>query len=97
MAQNGMRVWLEAATREELDKLGSISKRTVATIRQIAGGYRTKGAARTTPEVARDIELATIKMQRQGLPIVRREDLCPACAKCEYMKAAKKEAKNGEA
>jgi len=89
MAQNKMRVWIEAATREELERLGSISKRTVATIRQIAGGYRTEGAARTTPEVARDIEIATIKMQRPGLPAVYRESLCPACAKCEHQRNAK--------
>jgi len=90
MAQNRMRTWLEAATRAELEKLGAISKRTVATLRQIAGGYRTEGSARTTPEVARDIELATIKLQREGLPPVYREELCPACARCEYLKSAKK-------
>lgn len=91
--KNRMREWIEAATRNELTKLAKVSKRTVGTIRQIAGGYRTDGKAQVTPEVARDIEIATIKVQREGLPIVRREDLCPACARCEYLKQVKQNGK----
>lgn len=94
MAQNKLRMWIESATKEELDRLGAMSKRSVAFLRQIAGGYRTNGAARTTPEVARDVELATVRMQRKGLPIVYRESLCPACSRCEHLKMAK-ETKNG--
>lgn len=87
---NKMRQWLEAATREEFEKLAALTKRTIGTLRQIAGAYRTKGIAHTTPEVAREIELATIKLQRKGLPVVRREDLCPACARCEFLTKARK-------
>lgn len=89
MAKNKMREWLEQATREELDKLARYAKTTVGTIRQIAGGYRTEGEARTIPELARSIELASVKLARDGLPVILRDDLCPACAKCEYCKAAR--------
>lgn len=87
--KNKLRKWLESATKEEFEKLAKLSKRTIATLRQIAGGYRTDGEARTTPEVAREIELATLKLRREGLPAVYREDLCPACARCEYLKKAR--------
>lgn len=84
MAKNKMRGWLECATRGELDKLAHHAKTTIGTIRQISGGYRTGGEARATPEVARNIELASIKVSREGLPIIFREELCPACRVCEY-------------
>jgi hypothetical protein len=87
---NKLRVWLEAATKEEFEKLAKLSGRTIGTLRQIAGSYRTLGKARVIPEVARDIELATIKLQRPGLPPVHREDLCPACAKCDFLQNSRK-------
>jgi len=86
MPKNKMRDWIASATRTELDRLAKFAKTTVGTIRQISGGYRTEGEARATPELARNIELAAIKVHREGLPPLRREDLCPACAKCEYLK-----------
>jgi hypothetical protein len=91
MAKNKMREWLECATRDELDKLARYAKTTVGTIRQISGGYRTDGAASTTPEVARSIELASTKLLREGLPLIPRESLCPACAQCEYAKRCSRE------
>ena len=90
---NKMREWIASATRTELDRLAKLAKTTVGTVRQIAGGYRTEGEARATPEVARNIELAAIKVYREGLPSLKREDLCPACAQCEFLKDARKAAK----
>lgn len=89
MPKNRMREWLHSATRAELDRLAKLAKTTIGTIRQIAGGYRTEGEARATPDLARNIELAAVKVHREGLPSLAREDLCPACAKCEYLRAAK--------
>lgn len=88
--ENKLCKWLGAATRIELDKLAKYSGRTVGTLRQVAGGYRTGGRACATPEVARDIELAAAKLHRKGLPVVTRGDLCSACARCEYLRQAKK-------
>lgn len=85
---NALRVWLDQATKEQATKLAKLSKTTLATLRQIAGGYRTMGAARTTPEMARNVELASAKLDPAN--IIKRGDLCPACAKCEFYKESTK-------
>ena len=90
MAKNAMRAWLDAATPAEIDKVTTISKITLGTMRQIAGGYRTEGQARTTPDTAIALEEAAGHCKRPGLPVLRREDLCPACAGCSFAKQARK-------
>lgn len=84
---NALRQWLDQATKEQAEKLAKLAKTSLGTLRQIAGGYRTAGEARTTPEMARNIELATLKMP--GSLLLPREKLCPACAQCEYLKQSK--------
>ena len=86
MPINALRRWFEAATMIDLDKLVKLAPMSKGALRQIAGSYRTGGVAHTTPEVARLIDIATHKMARDDLPGVKREELCPACAKCEYTK-----------
>lgn len=87
MAQNAMRRWLEAATRDDLDKLAKLAKTTVGTIRQLSGAYRTGGVPSATPELARRLDIASQKMARADLPPIAREELCPACSECEYAKS----------
>lgn len=89
---NAMRQWLDQSTREQAEKLAKMAKTSLGTLRQIAGGYRTCGEARTTPEMARNLEMASRKLKES--PLIRREDLCPACAQCEYLNQTKGE-KNG--
>ena len=93
MTTNAMRVWLDRALPRELKAVSKQSGVTIGTIRQIAGGYRTDGKARTTPETARLLEIATIKVEREGLTHVNREELCPACGVCEFSKQCRKETK----
>lgn len=82
MAMNKLRGWLRLATPDEIKKLAIYAKTSVAVLRQIGGGYRTQGAARTTPETAQAISKATRKLARDGLPAIKQEDLCPACRTC---------------
>ena len=85
--RNAMRGWLSTASRAQAERVARLAKTTLATLRQIAGGYRTEGEARTTPEMARNIELATTKVTPASP--VSRANLCPACARCEYFKKGK--------
>ena len=86
---NILKTWLAKATTKEAEQLASLSETTLATLRQLAGGYRTDGVVRATPATARRIEIAARKVG-EGLPAIKREDLCPACKRCEYQKQAKK-------
>lgn len=85
--ENAMRRWVDAANPTELIKLAKLSKTTVGTLRQIAGAYRTKGVARTTPAVAQAISAASVKTERDGLPRIVQGDLCPSCAECVHYKS----------
>lgn len=84
MAKNKMREWLAEATKEQAVQLAQLAKTSLGVLRQIAGGYRTEGEARTTPETARAIEKASKAFPE--LPVVLRGDLCPACKACEFYK-----------
>ena len=86
---NILQSWLKEATLAERDKLIKFVKTTLGGLRQLAGAYRTGGKVHATPEMAAAVEKASIKLYRDGLPHVRREDLCPACGKCELAKIAR--------
>lgn len=85
--------WMNKSTAPEKRELAALARTTVATLRQIAGGYRTKGKPRASAELARRIEIGTVKLSaaREGrkLPVVLRTDLCSACSVCEYAKTCK--------
>ena len=87
---NIFKKWMAAATMAERVRLASLAKTTVGSLTQVAGGYRTAGKPSTGPELARRIEIASARLARDGLPVLKREDLCAACGKCEYVKQAKK-------
>lgn len=87
---NVFKRWLAAATPSERNALARHAKTTLGSINQVAGGYRTAGKPNAGPELARRLELAATKIHREGLPPLKREDLCAVCAKCEYAKQARK-------
>lgn len=83
---NVLQAWMLAATADEKQALAKRAKTTYGTLRQAAGAYRTSGALRLDADLARRLELAAFQLQRDGLPVLRREDMAPACAKCEFAK-----------
>lgn len=83
---NKLKTWLATATVPERNKLVRLAGTTLGALRQAAGGYRNKGKVSTTPDFARRIEQAAVKVHREGLPEIKRADLCIACSKCEYAK-----------
>lgn len=87
---NIFKKWMATATLAEKARLASLAKTTLGTLAQVAGGYRTNGRPSTGPELARRIEIAAVRVQRDGLPELKREDLCVACGKCEYARLARK-------
>lgn len=90
MPPNVLKKWMATATPAERARLAASAKTTIGTLKQVAGGYRTEGKPSTTPELARRVELASVRLVRDGLPVLKREDLCQACGKCEYAKLVKK-------
>lgn len=82
--------WMNKATAPQKRALATLAGTSVATLRQIAGGYRTKGKPHASPELARRIEIGTVKLAPvHKLPVVLRTDLCPACSVCEFAKQCK--------
>jgi hypothetical protein len=87
---NIFKKWMTSATLAERVRLASLAKTTLGTLTQVAGGYRTAGKPSTGPELARRIEIASVRLAREGLPELKREDLCAACRQCEYARLARK-------
>jgi NAD-dependent dihydropyrimidine dehydrogenase PreA subunit len=79
---NQLRAWLQSADAKERLQLAEDAKTTTGQLYQLAGGHRVAG-----PGLARKIELASAKLEREGLPKLKREELCPACGVCEFAKA----------
>lgn len=87
---NALRVWMSAATPKERLRLASLATTTLGNLQQLAGAYRTSGKANLDSDLARRVELATVRMAREGLPVLAREALSPACSKCEFARACRK-------
>jgi hypothetical protein len=86
---NVLQLWLSKASIPQRDKLIKLSKTTLGGLRQLSGAYRTKGKLHATPELAALVEKAGAKVHSEGLPILHREFLCPACNKCELAAIAR--------
>lgn len=81
---NALKKWLAAATPAQQRLLAKRAGTTFAVLRQTAGAYRTNGKLTLTPDFAKRLELAS-----RGIPVVpalNREELCPACGRCEFAK-----------
>lgn len=87
---NPLKAWWQAATPEEKRRMAQLAGTSVESVHQMAGAYRTEGELRLTPEKARGLELASKKLARKGLPVLRREILAPACGQCEFAKKCRK-------
>lgn len=87
---NVLQKWLANATPQEKARLARLAKTTTGNLKQVAGAYRTNGKLSTTPELARKLEEGAVRIAREGLPELNREDLCTACGKCEFAKEARK-------
>jgi hypothetical protein len=87
--RNKLQVWMDRASAVEKLQLAQKAGTTLATLRQIAGAYRTKGALSVSPGMAGKIEVATTEMaaQNKRLPIVLRIHLCSECAACPLARA----------
>lgn len=84
---NAMRRWMQQATPEQKARLATLAGTTVGTLNQIAGSYRTQGKPRVEADLAG--RLAKASRQIKGVPVLFREELSPACSKCEYARACR--------
>jgi hypothetical protein len=87
--KNALNVWMAKATPTEKNRLAELAFTTLGTLQQISGGYRTEGLASTKPELARNLEAASVVLVRVGLPAMKREDLCPSCGACDLAQEAR--------
>lgn len=85
---NAMQRWMLKASAKEIVQLAKLAKTTRGTLRQIAGSYRTQGIPNIKAELASNIEHAAEKLRGKNpdLPVLRREHLNTACARCEFAK-----------
>lgn len=83
---NKIRQWLDKATIPERNKLVRGAGTTLGALRQKAGGYRNGGRVSMSPRLARRVELAAKKIHREGLPELKRAELCADCGACEFAK-----------
>ena len=79
---NNFQRWMSTATTRQKQRLARLAGTTVATLRQIAGGYRTNGKPKTGPVMARRIERAGREMWLD----FPREHLAKACRDCDLLK-----------
>lgn len=85
---NALKRWLRATSIEQHRALARLAKTTPDSLHQTAGAYRTKGKLTLTPDFARRLEEACLR--QPDAPPLRREDLCPACGRCELAKAGRR-------
>lgn len=81
--------WLDASTPQQKTTLARLAKVHENMLFQWAGFRRSM-----RPESARALERASQRMHTlargdRGLPVLRREELCETCNRCEYAKAAR--------
>ena len=85
--QNKLKDWVAKATMSERRRLCELASTTLEAFMQMVGAYRTKGVVSVEPETAARLEAASLKMPH--LPVLKREDLCLACGKCELARIAR--------
>jgi hypothetical protein len=80
---NPFKTWMQESTAEEKRALAAAAGTTYDNLYQMAKAYRTGGKVSVTPDMARRLEKAS-----KGA--LRREDLCPACGRCDLAEKARK-------
>ncbi len=88
LKSNPLTEWLSKATIPQREQLIKLAGTTKGSLHQAAKAYRTGGALRITPDLAMRLEKASLKIDVS--PHLRREDLSPACSKCDLAKNCRK-------
>ena len=83
---NKLKQWIDEATVLERTYLLRKVSISLSSLRWHVGGYRNGGKVNVDPELAKNIELAAAKIHRDGLPVLKRTDMCVACSRCEFAK-----------
>ena len=84
--------WLKKANRSERARLATIAGTQISYLFQLATGHRIASA-----ETAGRLEKASEQLAKTSdLPVIRREDVCPACSVCPLAKAARKSQEDEE-
>jgi hypothetical protein len=78
---NELTKWLKLATPNQQILLAKLAKTSRAYLHHIATRRKRSG-----PETADAIALASHNPAFKGLPLLRKEYISPACARCEYAK-----------
>jgi DNA-binding transcriptional regulator YdaS (Cro superfamily) len=80
MKQTKLKAWMQAASTAQQDQLAKLAKTSRKTLYHLASGERNASAAKAIA-----IERAAGRVKGAvSLPLLRRGDLSPACAKCDY-------------
>lgn len=75
---NDFLTWWKAATIQERQTLAVYCSTTTETLRQEAHAYRTDGVLTLSLGRAAYLEGGTKQLEREGLPHLKKEDLCVA-------------------
>jgi hypothetical protein len=77
---------MQAATKDEHNRLADLAGTTVGTLHQIAGSYRNDGVPTVRSGLAGRLQSATANLRKKNktLPVVLRTDLSPECRECEF-------------
>ena len=83
---NQLKIWMDAASHEEKALLAELAGTSIGNLNQIAGGYRTGGAAAVRAGLARRIEKAAgaVAKRNRALPPLVRTDLSSECRECDF-------------
>jgi hypothetical protein len=88
---NILSLWLSRSTMSQKLKLAELAGSSLPSLRLAAKGYRKKGALDLSVDFAARLEEASAVLIEESeglpLPILSREKLCKACAKCPYQQA----------
>ena len=83
--RNPLDTWMSQASPDEKRALASLAQLpSTGDLHQMAKAYRTNGKLSLTPDVARRLDEASRTPVLQHLPALAREELCPACGRCDF-------------
>ncbi len=83
---NALKRWFIDALPSERAALARRLSTTTENLRQIAFAYRSVGVSRLSADKAVIVEQYTAQTEREGLPRVSQESVCPGCMDCPYLK-----------
>lgn len=81
---NAVKEWMSSANKTEQEQLAALAKTSRAHLRHLSMGRRVASA-----DLAQQLEAASTQLSlasRGRLKVLRREDMSPACGRCDYAK-----------